>query len=142
MEFDAIWDTGATASVITQAVVDACGLVATGMQNVQGVIGGPTKSETYLVNIMLPNNVLARDIHVTKGDFSSADIIIGMDIINQGDFAVTNLDGLTKFSFRFPSQVHIDFVDEARRTQLTEFQHGGTNKSRTKRPKPAKSKKR
>ena len=34
------------------------------------------------------------------------------DIINTGDFAVTNLGGITKdFSFRFPSLEHIDFVE-------------------------------
>jgi len=33
-----------------------------------------------------------------------------MDIITQGDFAVTNHNGVTKFSFRTPSMEHIDFV--------------------------------
>lgn len=42
IEFDAIWDTGATASVITQRVVDACGLQPIGMMQVQGVHGAST----------------------------------------------------------------------------------------------------
>ena len=41
-----------------------------------------------------------------------ADVLVGMDIINTGDFAVTNLGGITKFSFRFPSLEHIDFVEQ------------------------------
>jgi hypothetical protein len=36
-----------------------------------------------------------------------------MNIISRGDFAVTNKGGITKFSFRIPSLVHIDFVEEA-----------------------------
>ncbi len=56
-EFEAIWDTGATNSVITQTVIDACGLVATGMAQVHGV-HGVAQSETYLVNIALPNKVI------------------------------------------------------------------------------------
>jgi hypothetical protein len=38
------------------------------------------------------------------------DVVIGMDIVTRGDFAVTNRDGRTTFSFRIPSQSHIDFV--------------------------------
>ena len=38
-----------------------------------------------------------------------------MDVITQGDFAVSNWDGRTAFSFRVPSRGEIDFVrdDEA-----------------------------
>ncbi len=35
-----------------------------------------------------------------------------MAVITRGDFAVTNADGFTQFSFRTPSQEHIDFVAE------------------------------
>ena len=37
-----------------------------------------------------------------------------MDIIGTGDFAVTNLDGKTVFTFRIPSAERIDFVKEIR----------------------------
>jgi len=110
-QFDAIWDTGATNSVITQKVIDTCGLVATGMTQVHGV-HGVSASETFLVNIFLPNKVAFSGVRVTKGDILDADILIGMDVINQGDFAVTNHNGITKFSFRIPSKLHIDFVQE------------------------------
>ena len=38
-----------------------------------------------------------------------ARVLIGMDIINLGDFAVTNKNGRTAFSFRTPSIEYIDF---------------------------------
>lgn len=95
--------------MITQAIVDACGLVTTGMAQVHGV-GGVEDAETYLVNIALPNNVMFAGIRVSKGKIKDADMLIGMDIITRGDFAVTNYGGVTKFSFRMPSQEHIDFV--------------------------------
>ena len=117
MQFVAIWDTGATGSVITQAVVDACGLAPTGITTVHHVHGSE-QAETYLVNIALPQNVIFPGVRVTKGVLAgNADILIGMNIINKGDFAVTNLNGLTKFSFRLPSKVHIDFVEEDARLQ-------------------------
>lgn len=138
-EFTAIWDTGATNSVITQAVVDACGLVPTGMVEVHGVHDS-RQSETYLVNVRLPNSVAFMGVRVTQGNLKDAGMLIGMDIINQGDFAVTNLGGITKFSFRYPSTIHLDFVQEhdkqTRAEQLAQqFEHGGKPRARN-RPKP------
>lgn len=135
-EFDAIWDTGATDSVITQAVVDACGLAPIGMAQVHGV-GGVATAEVYLVNIYLPNNVAFPYVRVTKGaDMPDAQVLIGMNVISMGDFAVTNAGGVTKFSFRLPSQEHIDYVKEHKiLTDRERFAHGGSKKGRKKRPK-------
>lgn len=123
--FNAIWDTGATGSVITQSVVDACSLVATGLTKVHHA-DGESIQETYLVNIALPNGVAYSGVRVTKARLSvAADILIGMDIIGTGDFAVTNFNGTTKFSFRVPSLGHLDFVADQQRPKL---QHGGKPK--------------
>ncbi len=104
-----IWDTGATNSVISQKVVDECGLIPTGM----AMVHSATESkpcETFLVGIFLPNHVVFHSIRVTKGQPKDCDVLIGMDIISQGDFAVTHNDGKTMFSFRLPSMEEIDFV--------------------------------
>lgn len=113
--FVAIWDTGATNSAITPKVVAACGLQSIGVQGVSYANGTTSEVEVFLVNIMLPSEVGFYELRVTLGDLDSADMLIGMDIINQGDFAVTNSDNRTKFSFRVPSQADIDFVEEDRR---------------------------
>lgn len=134
-QFDAIWDTGATNCVITQAVVDACGLVPISMAQVYGVHGASVE-EVFLISIYLPNSVAFPDVRVTKGRFLGADVLIGMDIISQGDFAVTNKGGITKFSFRVPSEVHTDYVEEHRQRLLREkFKHGGSKKDRKKKHK-------
>ena len=91
------------------------------MAQVIGVTG-PSLSETYLVNIVLPAKVRVSGVRVTKGRFVGGDILIGMDIIKLGDFAVTNHNGNTKFSFRIPSQGHIDFVPETNRAIQTQAQ--------------------
>ena len=85
-------------------------------------------------------------MRVTKGNMKGAEILIGMDIINQGDFAVTNLNGITKFSFRVPSTAHLDFVEEhnnqERKEELSQqFQHGGKPRNQN-RPKPQRNQKR
>ena len=40
------------------------------------------------------------------------DILIGMDIISQGDLAVTNKQGKTVFTFQIPASHKIDFKAE------------------------------
>lgn len=110
-EMTAIWDTGATNSVIAQSCVDRCGLVASGM-TVTHTAGGAIQVETYLVNIRLPNGVVFSGVRVAKGILHEVDMLIGMDMINLGDFSVTNAAGRTKFTFRQPSIEHIDYVEQ------------------------------
>jgi hypothetical protein len=109
-EFAAIWDTGATASVISQKVVDACNLRPIGMTRAQ-TAADEKNCEVYLINLMLPNGVGFSRIHVTKMDLGlRTDLLIGMDMISRGDFALTHKGGKTCFSFRCPSLADIDFM--------------------------------
>lgn len=120
MPFMAIWDTGATASVITQEVVNKCGLKPTGMAQVHHA-DGVSQAETFMVNISLPNNVAFANLRVTKGKLSGGiHALIGMDIISQGDFLVTAKNGKTVFSYRHPSLGAIDFVAEGLETKRIE----------------------
>ena len=108
ISFKALWDTGATHSSIAQKVVDACGLVAESVQpKAHHAYGVAENVPVFLVNIRLLNNVGFSGIRVSRGQFLGADVLIGMDIIGSGDFAVTNRNGRTKFSFRVPSQADI-----------------------------------
>lgn len=107
----AIWDTGATASVITENVVKALGLIPTGMSHVH-TANGPTIQSTYIVDIVLPNGLKVRDVTVTGATALSGgcDVLIGMDIIALGDLSITNHKGCTCMSFRIPSMHEIDYV--------------------------------
>lgn len=115
----ALWDTGATRSVLTSVMVARLGLVPVGKTNVNHA-GGSEERSTYMVNFFLPNNVMASGILVTDcsaivGDFGA---IIGMDIITFGDFSITNADGRTRMSFRTPSLEAIDYVVAANRQKF------------------------
>ena len=73
------------------------------------------------------------------------DVLIGMDVINNGDFAVSNHGGVTKFSFRLPSQGHIDFVLDGPQRPQFQFQRGGQSGiggTRPPTPRPNSNKKR
>ena len=112
----AIWDTGATNTVITSKVVSELGLRPSGKVKVRGV--GPAgiqqehDSNTYLINVHLPNNVGLIGVRVSENSLEGTDVLIGMDIITAGDLAITNHNGKTTFSFRVPSCEEIDFVGE------------------------------
>lgn len=108
--YKALWDTGATNCVITQKIVDDLGLKPTSMTKVSTVSEEDVDAEVFLVSIFLPNKVCIPNIHVTKGRVKGYDMLIGMDIINKGDLAVTNHQGKTSFSFRMPSSSEIDFT--------------------------------
>jgi hypothetical protein len=100
----ALWDTGATNSVVTQATAAALGLVPVGNASVTHA-GGSSQVNTYLVNFILPNSVGVAGVMVSEcpdiaGNFGA---IVGMDIISSGDLAITNVDGQTWMSFRYPS---------------------------------------
>jgi len=109
----ALWDTGATASVITTATAKALGLTPTGTAMV-GHAGGSSLMNTYVVHIHLPNGVRVHGVQVTEspGIANGAGAIIGMDIIGIGDFSITNASGTTTMSYRLPSIKHIDYVAE------------------------------
>lgn len=108
-KYRAVWDTGATHSAITPQVVRDFALRATGMAVVYDA-STTQNVHTYSVNILLPNNVEFPDWEVSEagGLVGDEDILIGMDIIGTGDFAVSNKNR-TIFTFRYPSQEEISF---------------------------------
>jgi hypothetical protein len=108
MGFQAIWDTGATNSMISQRVVDRCGMGPIGLTDVH-TPNGMCTCEVYVINIFLPSGVGFPNVGVTKGDLGPNDVLIGMDLINKGDFAITHERGDTVFSFRYLSLGTIDF---------------------------------
>lgn len=112
-KFKAIWDTGATGSVVTSKVAEQCGLKPIGMTEVH-TANGSRISKVYYINMVLPNQVGFHNIKVTEGSIGGdVEVLIGMDIITTGDFALTHKDKKTTFSFRWPSVECIDFVKQS-----------------------------
>ena len=111
--FHGIWDTGATCSGITSKVVCKLNLQPIDQQSVS-TAKGEHIANVYLINIYLPNRVAFSGVPVTDVSMTDADLLIGMDIINDGDFAATNFEGKTCMSFQNPSSRKIDFVKEIR----------------------------
>ncbi len=109
-----LWDTGCTGAAISSSLVQRMGLIPSGVTRNHHAGGVDDNARTYIVDLYLPNNVRVTDVPVVEvvsmGDW---DVLIGMSVINLGDFSITNVGGKTVFSFRFPSIKTIDYVIEA-----------------------------
>ena len=122
---NALWDTGATNSVITSDTVKKLGLKPVSMIKVNHA-GGVSDQNVHLINIYLPSMVAIPFVQVTEcsdisGNFGA---IIGMDIITLGDFVVTNFDKKSTLTFRIPSVEKINFVKNIQQSAHVEEKVG------------------
>ena len=109
-----LWDTGASKSSITQRIVDDLNLIPVGNTNIS-TANGIVAVNTYFVDFGLPNGVTVKNVLVSCADLGEdINVLIGMDIIQHGDFSITNVNNKTTFSFRTPSVEEIDYVKESR----------------------------
>lgn len=105
----ALWDTGAMSSVITPALASRLGLKSLGLSLMQHT-NGKVLVNTYAINLLLPNKMEVKTLYVMEGAMEDTDVLIGMDVITLCDFAVTNKDGKTLFSFDIPSCHETDYT--------------------------------
>ena len=127
----AIWDTGATGSVIDEKFADKIGLVPTGQARTIGVNGSKIVN-TYTVDIQLPGGVNINSIPISSGSINVTNgigFLIGMDVINIGDFAYSSHNNERVFTFRIPTiPVPIDFVQEITDFKKEESKHVANKK--------------
>jgi len=105
----AIWDTGAMSTTISPILAQKLGLVSFGKVKMQHA-NGEAIVNTYVINLLLPNKMEISTLPVMEGAMSDVDILIGMDVITLCDFAITNKDGKTIFSFDIPSCHETDYT--------------------------------
>lgn len=107
----AIWDTGATHSSISPRLAKSLGLASIDTIRVD-TAGGETKvCDVYLVDLQLPNDIRITDVSAAGLDLGKDEFLIGMDVITLGDFAVSNFEGKTCYTFRIPSIRRINFME-------------------------------
>lgn len=119
-----LWDTGASASCISIDVAKQLALIPTGRQRIL-TPGGVSDVNTYMIDVILPNNVRINNVVVSDSQIGNQGIgmLIGMDIIGMGSFAVTTTKGKTTFSFVIPAIKEIDFVPVACSLSGTKVKH-------------------
>ena len=70
----------------------------------------------FLIDLRLADNLYIRNAWAVEGNFeqssnpaTSFDVIIGMNVLTIGDFAISNYNRKTLLTFRVPSEERIDF---------------------------------
>lgn len=133
IEITAIWDTGATHTCITEKLAKKLGLIPTTKRETK-TAGGSKVSDVYVVDIGLPNQYKIKSVQVGAVEIhDGVDALIGMDIIGAGDFAVSNVDGITMFSFRMPSLKAVDYVEITQRDTQKKSSTGNKQSKKKKR---------
>ena len=110
----ALWDTGATHSAISDRLAVRMQLPSEDFARVS-TASGILRVPVYLVQVGLPNQFVFEEMEAVEFAYSEEDdydLIIGMDIMTQGDLAISNFEGKTVFSFRIPSLHRVDFEAE------------------------------
>lgn len=117
-DYVAVWDTGAMHTVIRKKVAQDLGILPSGKIDVE-VVGEGDDSQliegvpTYVVNLYLPSGVGVIGVPVSEGGTPGCDVLLGMDVVTMGDFAITHYqNGFTCMSFVIPSSQTIDFVSQ------------------------------
>ncbi len=113
IQVNALWDTGASASVITPSAVKTLGLVSVGTRDVEG-FGGVEASPVHIIDLFLSDLLAFTSLFVAESvkDNGGFEFIIGMDVISAGDFSICQNGGNSVVSYQFPSTHRFDFGKE------------------------------
>lgn len=108
--YRAQWDTGAMYTVISERIVRELQLNPIRCMD-NYTANGLVKSMMYKIHLVMPNGIILRYVNAVCCNLDDADIdmLIGMNVITLCDFAITNVEEKTTFSFQIPSATTIDF---------------------------------
>jgi hypothetical protein len=105
IKLTALWDTGAMMTCMKPRLREQLTLrviTPNPPMTISGV-GGTVRADRTIASIFLAATFVVEYCPIYVLDFpGNADLIIGMDIIAMGDFAVCNTNGATSFSFAMP----------------------------------------
>lgn len=99
------WDTGATQTVVSKSIINALDIAPTGREvNVYGV-NGVYNSDTYLIDLHLPNGIVFENVPVAEmSEEFGPSVLIGLDVILQSDFVIGSKNERALLKFRYPSK--------------------------------------
>lgn len=116
-EVNALWDTGATCTCISEDLANAIGLLPDDETELTVGDNRKVKSRVYSVQLNMGDFVVPYIRVNSLPPNRTHDVIIGMDIISMGDLTISNYSGQTTLSFRFPSICEKDYRHELDRYQ-------------------------
>jgi predicted aspartyl protease len=100
--YTGIWDTGAEITMITPRIFNELGLTQIDETPICGVNSTIVKAPVVLVTLNLENKITAPSFRVVVSDMYGADMLLGIDLIQNGDLAISTHGGKTLFTFVWP----------------------------------------
>lgn len=121
---NALWDTGATTSCISDKLVNELQLLSI-KESVLNTASGRQNTFVYGISIRIAEKFSVSNVNVNCAKLdNNFDIIIGMDIIGQGDLSVGSTNnGKYMISYRVPSRGVEDYVQVIRRQNVVGQSH-------------------
>ena len=113
LQLQAIWDTGATCTVISENVVRNLKLSKL-RETLIHTANGERVAGVYLIDLFLPGLCVGTIEVIDGAIFGDKDVLIGMDVIKKGDLAITYKYGKMYFSFCTPPTYHYDFTTKVK----------------------------
>jgi predicted aspartyl protease len=108
-ETTALIDTGATMSAVAPRLAQTLELEPETTRLTRGA-NEESVAKIYTVDITLPNGIVFSSLKVAEFKLRhKVEVLLGMDIITQGDFALTDNAGNTVLSYRRPHRT--SFID-------------------------------
>lgn len=105
----ALIDTGAFASAISNDLAEELSLEPSSDVFRYGSASGTDKGYAYYVNVKIGGYEIT-DLNVLGAKMKNCQMIIGMNLLKNADYAVSNANGKTVFTIRFPPRDRIDFM--------------------------------
>lgn len=101
MTCGALWDTGATYCLVSDNMISRLNLHPINQVKTSNAAGDMI-TDLYSIGISIPNFASFGDVFAIRSGMKDYDLIIGMNLIKQGDFSINNYGGKTTFSFTYP----------------------------------------
>ena len=99
-QYTGIWDCDSSGTRISQKVVQDLQLKAVGTVPVRQCEANEKVREVFFLSIALSPDIVFSDVRVTNGYFPpDFDVIIGLDLITQGNFSLSQQNGKTIVEF-------------------------------------------
>ena len=87
--FSAIWDTGATSTVISQNTAKKLNLKPIDVTYMM-TANGTVSCNVYMIKVLIDRKI-AKIVRATEAKLGEIDMLLGMDIIGDGEFLVKRL---------------------------------------------------
>lgn len=100
-EYTAVWDTGATNTGISHKVFNELGLIPIDKSYIRAV-NNISESDIALIDLEFLENLKIKDVRAGICQLYDCDVLIGMDVIQKGDIAISHTGNKTLFSFAIP----------------------------------------